>query len=62
MTITYYLTPHKPTENYSSEKPVVPLVTKANGEPQMISYLCHIPGKLSFTVTATSVSQVYNLS
>ena len=36
----------------------VSFVTRDNGETLMISYLCHIPGKVTFTVTATPISSV----
>lgn len=58
MTIKYFLTPGKPANYCPTKESGVPFVTGSNGESHMISYLCHIPGKLSFTVTATPAPQV----
>lgn len=58
MHIKYFLTPNKSADDCSTEGSGTPCVTGSNGESHMISYLCHIPGKLSFTVTATPAPQM----
>lgn len=50
-TKNYYIS----NEKFVSRKEKHDKTSATATAPHMISYLCHIPGKLSFTVTATNI-------
>lgn len=52
MTIKYYLAPGKVIGSQAEQKQDAGVTATETSAPFMINYLCHVPGKLSFTVTA----------
>ncbi len=55
MNIKYHWTPQnlQNTPNKGASLSTIP-----HSKPHMISYLCHVPGKVSFTISITAIPQM----